>query len=123
MKSTIVSTSTESVKTEFINIPDSCHGQIRGSHYEQGWVCPRCGQVNAPWKDHCDCKKGELNNWRGLPGDSYNPSEIDTHDWPNFIYTKPVFLIDPCDQCLNSPKNGGSGICNCTLCDRNKVMC
>ena len=20
-----------------------------------GWVCPRCGKVNAPWKSECDC--------------------------------------------------------------------
>jgi len=20
-----------------------------------GWICPRCGQVNAPWKPKCDC--------------------------------------------------------------------
>ena len=20
-----------------------------------GWICPRCGKVNAPWKDACDC--------------------------------------------------------------------
>ena len=20
-----------------------------------GWVCPRCGRVNAPWKGSCDC--------------------------------------------------------------------
>lgn len=20
-----------------------------------GWVCPKCGKVNAPWKESCDC--------------------------------------------------------------------
>lgn len=23
-----------------------------------GWVCPKCGRVNAPWKSTCDCYKG-----------------------------------------------------------------
>ena len=23
----------------------------------KGWECPKCGQVNAPWKDRCDCGK------------------------------------------------------------------
>ena len=23
-----------------------------------GWVCPKCGRVNAPWKSTCDCSKG-----------------------------------------------------------------
>lgn len=22
---------------------------------EQGWECPRCGRINAPWKSTCDC--------------------------------------------------------------------
>ena len=22
---------------------------------EQGWECPRCGRINAPWKSQCDC--------------------------------------------------------------------
>lgn len=22
----------------------------------EGWVCPRCGRVNAPYLIHCDCK-------------------------------------------------------------------
>ena len=22
-----------------------------------GWECPRCGQINAPWASHCDCRK------------------------------------------------------------------
>ena len=21
----------------------------------EGWICPRCKRVNAPWVDHCDC--------------------------------------------------------------------
>jgi len=22
---------------------------------QYGWICPKCGRVNAPWKDSCDC--------------------------------------------------------------------
>ena len=22
----------------------------------EGWICPRCGKVNAPWRAECDCK-------------------------------------------------------------------
>lgn len=27
------------------------------NHYkaEQGWECPRCGRINAPWVRQCDC--------------------------------------------------------------------
>ena len=27
---------------------------------EQGWECPRCGRINAPWVRQCDCSR---NNW------------------------------------------------------------
>lgn len=22
---------------------------------QQGWLCPRCGRINAPWLPACDC--------------------------------------------------------------------
>lgn len=22
---------------------------------ERGWICPKCGRANAPWKSSCDC--------------------------------------------------------------------
>lgn len=27
---------------------------------QQGWECPRCGRINAPWVRQCDCPR---NNW------------------------------------------------------------
>ena len=34
---------------------------------EQGWECPRCGRINAPWVRQCDCSRS---NWT-----------ITTSDW------------------------------------------
>ncbi len=27
---------------------------------KEGWVCPRCGKVNAPFVGWCDCKSNEV---------------------------------------------------------------
>ena len=32
-----------------------------------GWICPKCGRVNAPWKSTCDCYKDS---------GGYNPPNI-----------------------------------------------
>ena len=31
------------------------------NHYkaEQGWECPRCGRINAPWVRQCDCSRND----------------------------------------------------------------
>ena len=26
---------------------------------QQGWICPKCGRVNAPWKSGCDCTSSQ----------------------------------------------------------------
>lgn len=28
-------------------------------HIEQGWECPRCGHINAPWVRQCDCSRND----------------------------------------------------------------
>lgn len=35
----------------------------------------------------------------------------------------PAFNIDPCRRCNNNPKNGGSGLCNCTLGQKGRIIC
>ena len=30
------------------------------SSVASGWLCPRCGRINAPWVRQCDCSR---NNW------------------------------------------------------------
>ena len=59
----------------------------------KGWVCPRCGRVNAPWVSQCSCD-----------GNIYIK-----------INTQPISVPSACATCSNHPSNGGSGICLCTL--------
>lgn len=33
----------------------------------QGWECPKCGTVNAPWKSTCDCSKRLKHPFEGHP--------------------------------------------------------
>ena len=40
--------------------------------YNIGWVCPRCGAVNAPWVRMCYCQRGDVNLNYGTSCD---------HDW------------------------------------------
>ena len=37
-------------------------------HGNAGWICPKCGRVNAPWVAQCPC----TNNW-SAPGVPYTP--------------------------------------------------
>ena len=59
----------------------------------KGWVCPRCGRVNAPWVSQCNCGGNVFIK----------------------INTLPTTTPSPCVGCPNHPSNGGSGICLCTL--------
>ena len=36
---------------------------------EQGWECPRCGRINAPWVRQCDYTRGtyDYNKWTITP--------------------------------------------------------
>ena len=50
------------------------------NHYkaEQGWECPRCGRINAPWIRQCDCSRS---NWTITSDWTYKP------DWRNEYVT------------------------------------
>lgn len=35
----------------------------------KGWICPKCGKANAPWKSSCDCS----NQYNPFPYWKYDP--------------------------------------------------
>lgn len=56
---------------------------------EQGWECPRCGRINAPWVRQCDCS----------PSTSWDKITINPCDdwWKNYpiTYDDNMFRIHP----------------------------
>ena len=41
-----------------------CPWQPKPKQAEQGWECPRCGRINAPWVRQCDCSRDTWTvNW------------------------------------------------------------
>ena len=47
---------------------------------EQGWECPRCGRINAPWVRQCDCSRS---NWTITSDWIYKPEW-----WKDYVYCK-----------------------------------
>lgn len=46
----------------------------------EGWICPRCGRVNAPFTSYCDCKTN-------ISDTTPNPNQCN-HNWmPDGIST------------------------------------
>ena len=59
------------------------------NHYkaEQGWECPRCGRINAPWVRQCDCSRS---NWTITSDWTYKP------DWWKEVTCSPdTFKVRP----------------------------
>lgn len=45
-----------------------------------------------------------------------NPS-FPTYPRKDYVYYNIKFSNNPCNYCSSNPRNGGSGLCNCTLGD------
>ena len=56
-------------------------------HNNAGWICPRCGRVNAPWLPYCSCKDVAVNS--NATGTSYKiyPSSVSIAKTENEDYT------------------------------------
>lgn len=66
--------------TDKVQIGSSTTGKTTTSSWqtykaEQGWECPRCGRINAPWVRQCDCSRS---SWTITCDDSvHTPKEND----------------------------------------------
>lgn len=58
---------------------------------EQGWECPRCGRINAPWKSQCDCVRN--NYWTVTDDWIYKPYN---DEWWKHVYCdSDTFKVHP----------------------------
>lgn len=55
---------------------------------EQGWECPRCGHINAPWVRQCDCSRSNYTITSDL---TYKPERWEA----NYNITEIQSKIDP----------------------------
>ena len=67
------------------------HCPCTPSRAEQGWECPRCGRINAPWKSQCDC--GRNNYWTVTDGWIYKP--YDDEWWKHVYCNSDTFKVHP----------------------------
>ena len=59
------------------------------NHYkaEQGWECPRCNRINAPWVRQCDCSGS---NWTITSDWTYKPDW-----WKEITCNSETFKVHP----------------------------
>ncbi len=43
------------------------------SRKHKGWICPRCEQSNAPWRETCDCTPATVRPLRYWPDWTWRP--------------------------------------------------
>lgn len=78
---------------------------------KEGWICPRCGKVNAPFAMSCDCKPSSKSNFPKEFG--YDNMDC-RHDWKFIMYgsdTSGCWTRFRCSKCgvikkIFSPYNG-----------------
>ena len=84
--------------TDKVQIGSSTTGKTTTSSWqsykaEQGWECPRCGRINAPWVRQCDCSR---NNNDGHHWGTWNMDELSADPWWKKVTGNPdTFRIHP----------------------------
>lgn len=56
---------------------------------KEGWLCPRCGRINAPFTMYCDCKEHHDNNAKVYSID-ISECKRGNHDWKLDLYSSAI---------------------------------
>lgn len=64
---------------------------------EEGWLCPRCGRVNAPWVRQCDCTG--WTDWTITWTNDYTKD----FDWTKYNPDPKIHSNSEADNVLNNP--------------------
>ena len=88
------------------------------------YTCPKCGSDltlcvlhSNPPKEQYSCPNC---NWTSVENIQVKTIRIPYNE--NQLQTNFDFIPSYCKNCLNHPKNGGSGICNCILGSLNQII-
>lgn len=72
-----------------------------------GWICPRCGKVNAPWVSQCTCDSG----FSPVTCNTIDTCMAGVHQW---------------EQCGYRPSKNASSVCaveyKCSRCGLRKFV-
>lgn len=81
---------------------------------QQGWQCPVCRAINAPWKGQCGCHNSQTQTWPGTVPNVPNfpqPYSVPPFPGPTLISTSENG-VSPGMQMLYETNNDPDGVGN-----------
>lgn len=78
---------------------DFIKSEVTAMNYKEGWVCPKCGAVHAPWIPGCDCYKQKQQPMINQP--TYESAPY----WTNPLWKAPVITCIGDDIHLTRSQN------------------
>lgn len=65
---------------------------------QEGWKCPECGRINAPFLDHCPCKDEICETIKYVPIPNYIPVYPLIYPFDTTPYYTPDYYRVTCER-------------------------